>query len=1041
VIAEDRIDFNRQIRPILSENCYFCHGPDAAERKADMRLDQPGGLDGEELKRRIHETDRSEIMPPPKSKLSLTEAEKKLLAQWIDEGAEYSQHWSFVAPDRPELPELPANLKSWPKNGIDHFIAARLAREKLEPSPEAIRERLIRRVTLDLTGLPPTPEEVDAFLADKSENAYEKVVNRLLGSPRYGERMALPWLDAARYADTGGYQGDIKKTQWPWRDWVIDAYNSNKAFDQFTIEQIAGDLLPNPTDEQRLATAFNRNHRINDEGGIIAEEFRVEYVADRVETTSTVWLGLTVGCARCHDHKYDPITQRDFYELYAFFNNIPENGKDGALAPKPNMEVYTGGTKEEHAALEKRAAELAEQQKGYTKQHAAAFQKWAKETAAGIRAKPEFAELPSPIVHLPLDQFQRTQTTNLIGKSQPAVTRGNRNRVQPNKPVKHGNGAYLLQGGFLDLRKPVPYSSSDSRTWAAWVKPTRDVAGLEGPVFSRVTPDDKRTGYLVSLVAKNDQEFQVSFRLQSDKTGTANLEVMSTGTVKRNALAHIAVAYDGSGKAAGVRIFIDGKPVGTTVSRDALSGKIELNEEILSGAETEDSSAKTIRDELLANTFIDDLRIYPSALTESQIGSIFALTPTEILAAAPDRGPRETQFLSAAYFRDHDPAYKKLVAESNKANAALKAFEASKITSVAIMEEMPAPRETFLLHRGVYDQPDKSTKLQPAVLSALPPMPESLPNNRLGLAKWILADENPLTARVAVNRYWQMIIGTGLVKTPEDFGSQGQAPTHPELLDWLAVEFRESGWDVKAMLKTIVTSATYRQRSAISSDLRERDPNNKLLARGPRFRLYGQALRDQALAMSGRLDTRIGGPPVMPYQPAGLWEEVSAKGVKYVVADGPDLYRRSLYTFWRRTVPPPSMMNFDNASREICSVNATRTNTPLQAMNLMNDPQYVEAARFIAARMIREGGQTPAERIRHGHKIALAREPGERVLKILLSGYEDYLAHFNSDAEAATGLVSVGKTAPEKDLDPAELAALTAVASVILNLDETVTKE
>ena len=1046
--AENSVDFNRDIRPILSENCYFCHGPDAAERKAGMRLDIraaaveagvfiPGDAEKSELHHRIHQADPDEVMPPPESKLTLTEAQKKLLDRWIDSGAEYAELWSFVAPKQADFPELPGDLKGWPRNEFDHFVAKRLADEGLRPSPEARKETLIRRVTLDLTGLPPTPSQVDAFLADESDSAYEKVVDRLLASRQYGERMALVWLDAARYADTGGYQGDVKKTQWPWRDWVIGAYNENLPFDQFTIQQLAGDLLPDPTDEQLLATAFNRNHRINDEGGIIPEEFRVEYVADRVETTSTVWMGLTVGCARCHDHKYDPITQRDFYELFAFFNNVPEQGKDGDLAPKPNMQVYTGGTKEEHLALREEVAALEKRRFDYAEDNAG-FTDWLDTTGADARKHPAFSELPAPLVHLPLDEFDGKRVENLVANAKPARVAGTKNRVRAQADAKHSGGTTFVQGGYLDAGKLGSWSPERPGSWAAWIRNDGDIAGVEGPVFSRVTPDEKRSGYHINLVEQEPAQFAVAFRLRAEGPG---LEVISEMRIPRKQLSHIAVTYDGTKRADGVRIFIDGKESDVVVGRDSIKGTVEVNEELLIGSETEDSAESAIRDELLGNTVLDDIRVFDETLSETQMSALFHLAPESLLASRGDLGKAERDYLSRTYFRDHDPEYKKITTNLTQAKAALDSFEKTKITSVSIMEEMPEPRPTYLLQRGAYDQPDERTRLKPATLSALPPMHDELPGNRLGLARWLLHSDHPLTARVAVNRYWQMYFGNGLVRTPEDFGSQGQAPTHPELLDWLAVEFRESGWDVKALQKLIVTSATYRQRSAISSELAERDPENRLLARGPRFRLYGQALRDQALAISGRLDDRIGGPPVMPYQPAGLWEEVSAKGVKYVVGDGSDLYRRSLYTFWRRTVPPPSMMNFDNATREICSVGATRTNTPLQAMNLLNDPQYVEAARLMAERMMREGGTSTTDRIRYGHQLALARHPDEPVLKILANGHADYLATFLDDPNAAADLVGVGKSEPGKNFDTAQLAALTAVAGVILNLDETVTKE
>ncbi len=1053
--ADKAVDFNRDIRPILSDKCYFCHGPDANKRKGDLRLDDraaalkagafvPGDVKASELHKRIHETDQEEVMPLPKSKLKLSEADKKLLDQWIAEGAPYAQHWSFVAPIKQPVPSLPDSMKSWPSNGIDVFVAAKLYDAGLKPSAQAKNETLIRRVTLDLTGLPPTPAEVDAFIADSSGHAYESLVDRLLKTRQYGERMALPWLDAARFADTGGYQGDLVKTQWPWRDWVIRAYNANLPFDQFTIEQLAGDLLPNPTEDQLLATAFNRNHRINDEGGIIPEEFLVEYVADRVETTTTVWMGLTVGCARCHDHKYDPITQRDFYQLFAFFNNVPEKGKDGDIAPKPNMSIYTGGTRKQHESLKVSAANFRKQQGKYAKAHENAFSQWLKQEGISSRKLAAFTKLPEAVIHVPLDEVVKKRFQNLGSSAGKISIKGKAKAVVTNQKAKHHQGVSIRLSGYLNLgnmKKSGGFDSSRPMTWSAWVNPPSTTFGIEGPVFSNLSPDDKAQGYQINLAENSASEFSVIFRLHSNRAAGKSIEVATKEVIPRKKFAHLVVSYDGSMKAAGVKIFLNGKPVELEIKKDRAEARFTSQEDLLVGVETETSGPRGVRDELLHNAVVDDLRVYHEVLAGDQIKALYQLSPVQLLAARDKQNSAVRGFLSRAYFRDEDAEYQKLTAQLSKTEASLKSFEANKITKVSIMEEMEKPRDTYLLTRGAYDHPDKSKKLSPTTFASLLPMAADQPKNRLGLARWLFDPEHPLTSRVAVNRYWQMYFGRGLVKTSEDFGSQGSPPTHPGLLDWLAVEFRETGWDVKAMQKLIVMSATYRQSSAISPELLQRDPENQLLARGPRFRLYAHALRDQVLAISGKLDRRIGGPPVMPYQPSGLWEEVSAKGKKYIVGDGSDLYRRSLYTFWRRTVPPPSMMNFDNASREICSIGTTRTNTPLQAMNLMNDPQYVEAARLMAERMMTEGGSSPADRIRFGHKLALAREPDAKTLKILTLGYNEYLKRFKSNPADAKSLITIGKSAVRKNTDPAQLAATTAVASVILNLDEIVTKE
>jgi len=1051
------LDLDRAARSILSDRCFTCHGPDPKTRKSDLRLDRedamradlggyaavvPGDPAASELIVRIRTDDPDEVMPPPKAKLSLTEKEKEILEAWIQEGAPWSRHWSFEPIEKPDLPEVSDAGKQWVLRDFDRFVWARLENEPLRASPMATKEQWIRRVTLDLNGLPPTHVEVEAFLEDESESAWETVVDRLLASVHFGERMAIPWLDAARYADTGGYQGDRAKTQWPWRDWVIRAYNENIPFDQFTIEQLAGDLLPNATEEQRLATAFNRNHRINDEGGIIPEEFLVEYVADRVETTSTVWMGLTMGCARCHDHKYDPLSQRDFFQLYAFFHNIPERGKDGDLAPVPNMSVYTGGTKEEHEELKKRVTELITKRDGYIDAHETEFQSWVDEQALVAKSEKGFVALPDPVIHLPLDLLEKNRTASVGRTGAPATVKGTARRVTGNEQGQFGEGVKLLQGGYLHLGKAGgEFTSNEPRSWSAWVNPTREVAGAEGPIFSRVSSDRSAGGYQVSLIEAKDGSFHLGFRLHKDRSAGRSIEVRSQATIPLKVFSHVAVSWDGSGKASGVGLFLNGKPAEVHVVADRVEQVVKQNGDLLVGAESGASSDKSVRDELLANTVLDELRLYHEALSPEQVAWLHRSDPISLATVSNARNGRRDAYLSNHYFAGNDPAYQSLVKETQAAENELKGFEAKKITKVSIMEEMETPRDTWVLERGAYDQPDKSEKLLPNVPSSLLPMPGDLPKNRLGLAKWLLLPEHPLTARVIVNRYWQMLFGAGLVRTPEDFGSQGELPTHPDLLDWLASQYRENGWDTKELLKDIVLSATYRQSSVVSSEGRELDPANRLLARGPRFRLSGYLLRDQALALSGQLDRTIGGPPVMPYQPEGLWEEVAAKGVKYEVGQGSELYRRSLYTFWRRTVPPPTMTNFDSISREICSVSLTRTNTPLQAMNLLNDPQFVEAARLMAERMMREGGTTQGERIAWGFRLALARQPEPEVLEILARGYRERLERFRRDSDSASALISVGKSQWADDLDAAELAAYTTVANVLLNLDETVTKE
>jgi hypothetical protein len=796
--------YARDVRPILAEKCLHCHGPDEVARQADLRLDieeqskaerdgmraiVPGNPDESALWRRITSRDEGERMPPPDQPRQLAASEITVLRRWIEQGAPYEPHWSFTPPVRPAVPS--AGDSVWPRNALDRFVLDRLDREVLPPAADALPAMLLRRVTLDLTGLPPTPDEVDAFLADGAPGAYERVVDRLLASPHYGERMALMWLDLARYADSGGYQGDILRTMWPWRDWAIEAFNRNQPFDEFTIEQIAGDLLPEPTLSQRIATGFHRNHRINDEDGIVHEEFRVEYVADRTETTGSVWMGLTLGCARCHDHKYDPFSQRDYYRLFAFFNSVDESGRGHGNAP-PIVRLFTPAQQQQLDDIERQLAEL---------------------------------------------------------------------------------------------------------------------------------------------------------QAAASPTGVAD--------------------------------------------------------------KADDAAARTQQIEVL-----------------------------------------------------------------NKQKAALIAA----VTTTMVLQELPAPRPTHVLFRGAYDQP--RDPVSPGVPPGFPPLPADAASNRLALARWLLDPQHPLTARVFVNHVWQMLFGAGLVRTPEDFGTRGEPPTHPELLDWLAAELVQGdtamsvgvpsadggtgpaaagaasgsadgtrsvpatlAWDVKRLVRLIVTSATYRQSSGVTEDEFRCDPENRLLARGPRFRLPAETIRDQALAASGLLSRRIGGPSVRPYQPDGLWKDLASAHLDYQQGHGEDLYRRSLYTFLRRTVSPPAMAALDAPNREICTVRRARTNTPVQALVLMNDPTFVEAARVLAQRVLVETHGDPATQVRAVFRRVLAREPDRRELETLQTVLDAAATGYRADPDRAGRLLNVGEFLCDPALDPCDVAALAGVVAVVFNLDETLKRE
>ena len=1026
------VEFNRDIRPILSDKCFTCHGPDPSQRMSKLRLDTEAGafadlggrsaiVPGEparsEMYRRISSSDPATRMPPAFSGRTLTAPEIELIRRWIEQGAKWqTQHWSFIPPRRSALPEI--RNRSWPRGAIDFFVLERLERDGFRPSPEADKATLIRRVSLDLTGLPPTPEEIDAFLQDPSPNAYEKVVDRLLDSPRYGERMATRWLDAARYADTNGYQTDAERSMWRWRDWVIDAFNRNMPFDQFTIEQIAGDMLPNPTLEQRIATGFNRNHRGNGEGGIIPEEYAVEYVVDRLETTSTVWLGLTLGCARCHDHKYDPFTQKEFYRLFAYFNNVPEKGRANKYGNSaPMIKAPTDAQKARVQDLE-RKLEAAE--KKFAKLETAmaeAQQSWEKEFA---RIQP--ADWPADwsvarelVVHYRLDgDLGGKPDCALPQEGEPAFVTG---RVGQ---AASFDGKHFLDVGDGDI---AGFGFYDKFTLAAWVYPT----AAQGAIVANGEDVSEPLGYGLYL-----KEGKVQLNLVSRWLDDA-LRVQTERALELNRWHHVLATYDASHLADGVRIYVDGEPQELEVLLDELSQGFHFPGHRLrigAGGGPENRF----------RGYVDDVRVYKVVLRPDEAAVVATSSSiAEILALPSEKRSRlQSEKIKLYFLEEQAPA------EIQQAWAQVRDLRAQKqkfwesIPTVMVMQERETPRPTHLLIRGAYDRPGE--RVNPGVPAVLAPLPQGWENNRLGLARWLVHPSNPLTARVLVNRFWQMYFGTALVKTAENFGLQGEWPTHPELLDWLATEFVRTGWDVKAMQKLIVTSATYRQSSRVTPEGLQRDPQNLLLARGPRFRLSAGMVRDQALAMAGLLVEKIGGPSVKPYQPAGLWKELSGTN-EYEADKGEDLYRRSLYTFWKRAVPPPSMMIFDASGRETCVVLETRTNTPLQALNLMNDVTYLEAARVLAERMLTKGGGTPEERIGYAFRLATARGLSRPRAEILLSSFRHYLEQYRADRKAALKLLSIGEHPRNEKLDVSELAAYTAMASLILNLDETVTKQ
>jgi hypothetical protein len=944
-------DFDREIRPILSDVCFQCHGPDEAKRKGDLRLDTREGIAGlneGELLKRITSTDPDEKMPPPAAGGYLKGNHIAALRGWIAAGAAWKPHWSFVAPSRPKIPAV--SRPDWVRNPIDAFILARLDAEKLAPSPPADRRLLARRAHLDITGLPPAPEELERFLA----RPIGESVADLLGTPAHGEKMAYRWLDAARYADTSGYQNDGWRDMWRWRDWVIAAFQHNKPFDQFTIEQIAGDLLPGATLDQIVATGFNRNHRANGEGGVVPEEFQVEYVVDRVDTTFAVWQGLTMGCARCHNHKYDPLTQRDYYQVFAAFNNIPEYGrarKDGNSAP-----FVTAPTAEQSSKLKALRAE-----------EAAALAAYHAEAA---------------------------KSTNL-----PAG-------VPKGWTMADGRLLNLSQGAEIPAGKAPEFGYFDAFSLGAWILAN---PGDSGTILSKMVPEDEGAGYSLHLTEQGTLQANFSIRWLDD-----SLRVETDATIPRGVWTHVFMTYSGLPNSGGVTIFIDGQGSAHRPHHDFLNQNFaQVEQPLRVGRGMADFGGK-IREAL----------VYDRALEADEVSVLAAedTEPAKVRRFWETEGGPEPLRTSYRHWLT--------------AKRAAEAHERSLPTVMVMKETMP--RETRMLSRGQYDQPG-GEPLTAGVPAALPPLQKGAPANRLGIARWLVSPDNPLTARVIVNRLWRDVFGDGLVKTAEDFGVQGERPSHPELLDWLAIELVESGWNLRHVLTLMLTSNTYGQSSRVDPALLTRDPENRLLARGPRFRLPAEAIRDQALAVSGLLRKKIGGPSVKPYQPADLWKDI-ASDMNYTVSTGDDLYRRSLYTYWKRTAPPPMMVNFDANGRETCDVALRRTNTPLQALNLMNDVTYIEAARVLAERATAEPGDG-SKILGRLYRMALSREPSPDEGRILLASQATYLARYAENAGAARSLIEAGESPVRSRVSQAELAAWTMVASTLLNLDEWVTKE
>ncbi|MGC4039151.1 MAG: DUF1549 domain-containing protein [Chitinophagaceae bacterium] len=1021
------IDYNLHVKPILSDKCFLCHGPDKNNgQKAGLNLSNsegaraklkdgthaivPGNLSKSELYNRIITADEDFMMPTKASNRILTDYEKAILTKWIEQGAEYKPHWAFIAPVKKSLPVV--NDKAWPRNGIDNFVLHKLEENGLTHSQEADKETLLRRVTLDLTGLPPTVEETDAFISDKSQDAYEKVVNRLLASPHYGEKMAVDWLDVSRYADTHGYTVDRYRPMWPWRDWVIKSFNENMHFDQFITWQLAGDLLPNATREQKLATAFNRNHAQNMEGGIINEEFRNEYVVDRTSTVGTAFLGLTVGCARCHDHKFDPVSQKDFYSLYSFFNNVDEAGQisfDNAT-PGPSMMMTTAHQDSVLAYLEKREKEVSDSEQLIEQNEEASFIQWKQKIASkipfdlknGLQAHFTFDELKN-------SAFVDKVNPKVIGQVADATI----------VPGKFGNAFKSNGDDILKLGQTGVFGRFDPFSISLWINIPKDVN--KGVIFHKGDGDITYAfhGYYLNL-----REGKAEFQMAHTWPYNDFLKITEQSLPKEKWI-QLTLTYSGSGKAEGAKLYIDGKEMTMLTEKDNLYKDILFDRKEQPGLQI----GADWRGTGFKNGLVDELFVYSRELNPAEVPLLMQLSEGTVNqnTVIPDSDLRKYYFSTVSTaWQQKQHELKQLQAERNN--------ETAPITEIMIMEEMKQKRQAHILLRGAYDVP--GAEVNPDVPASILAYPAGLRRDRLGLAQWLLNPQNPLTARVIVNRYWQTYFGTGIQKNADNFGNQGGVPSNPELLDWLAVTFRESGWDIKAMQKLIVLSSTYQQSSFANPLSLAKDPENSLLSRGPSFRQTAEMIRDGVLTASGLLSDSIGGPSVKPYQPPGLW---SVNSEEYKQDSGVNLYRRSLYTFWRRTNPPPSMNTFDAPLRASCVVQRQKTSTPLQALVLLNDPQFIEASRVLFYHAIKKYGLIN-DQVVYSYRALTGRKPVQKEVDILVKLYNTQLEKFKASPEKMKGWLNAGEYKIKDKVDLKQVAAGTVVVSTIMNSDAFITK-
>ncbi|MCE6987802.1 DUF1553 domain-containing protein [Dyadobacter sp. CY323] len=1037
----EKLDYNQHVKPVLSDKCFACHGPDKAKQKAGLRLDlaesafvkqskesgrnaiDPGDLADSEFFHRIISSDPEYMMPTPESHLTLSAREKAILIKWIQDGAEYKPHWAFVKPGMIEIPDIShSNLAI---NPIDHFVFKKLEDEKLQPSAQAEKDVLLRRLSLDLTGLPPTLEETDAFIKDNSPKAYEKQVDRLLNSPHYGEKMAVDWLDLARFADSHGYTVDRLRDMSPFRDWVIQAFNKNMRYDQFVHWQLAGDLMPKPTRDMIIATAFNRNHQQNMEGGIIEEEFQTEYVVDRTNTFGDAFLGLSVGCAKCHDHKYDPVSQKNYYELFSFFNNVKEAGQiswNDAL-PTPTLMLPTAAQEKMLDYIQSKIKYQENELIVTRKSALPAFNQWLKFGKYQFLTK---QNLPQTGLQAHFT-FDKGSLKNAVNPKQGGAMKRESGQAG-GEPVfeksDRGNVMHLNGDVFLDLSPAGIFRKSEPFTIGIWVNIPGQLK--EGVILHKSIAERLYNfrGYHVYL--KND-------RLELNMAHTSPSNAITRVTkqpVPRNQWTHMTISYDGSSKANGFKLYLNGSEAAMETTMDQLTKDILFHTPSEPGLQI----GGWWRGLGFKDGKTDDISIYNRLLTNFEIG-ILAGTKTWNAIADKEPGqlsPAETSILKDFYFSAIDTNVSKVRSELQKIRT-IQSDSTEHIRELMVMQEMPKPKQAHLLIRGNYDA--LGEKVFPATPASILAFPKNLPKNRYGLAQWLTHPGNPLTARVQVNRLWQNFFGTGLVKTTEDFGNQGEMPSHPELLDWLAVTFRESGWDIKKMNKLIVMSATYRQDSRTSKDVRDRDPENRLYARGPANRMSAEMIRDNVLMASGLLNRKLGGKSIKPYQPDGLW---SINSSTYVPDSGDAVYRRSLYILAKRSVPNPTLSTFDAASRSFCVVRRQKTNTPLQALVTLNDPTFVEAAKVLGEQMTRIAD--PKSAITLAYRKLTGKKPSAKELDLLVDLQKIEKEKFSRFPEKTRGWLSSGQYKVTLKLDPALVAANSVVASTILNSDAGLTK-